>query len=573
MHSRVFELQLLKLLPQSTFTQLKQIHALLITTSLNQNLQIFSKFFRRSTEFGTMEYSGLIFSQLGHSFNREVILWNIMLRGYSFNGLSHKCISLYDEMPLRGLKPCNYSYPYVLNSCSNMGWYRKGKIVHCQIVKSGFEFAYAVAISLFNMYMRTLDSDNVGGVNEGSLGDARKVFDDMSMRPVELWNKMISGYISIGHVESSRCLFDTMLERDVVSWNCMLSGYAKIGDAEKARDLFQQMPDKNVISWTSMISTYANAGDLITARKFFDNMPSRNVVSWNTMLSSYSQHGEYGTALDIFVQMQSQGVISDGYTFVSVLSACSHLCALEFGKLVHYLIKDWSQLGVIVRTALIDMYAKCGEINMAFTLFFKIGKKDVFCWNVMINSLAIHGRAEDAMKIFYMMQKSGLIPNDFTFSGALFACSHGGLVREGQKIFNGMEKYFGVSPKIEHYGCLVDLLSRNGKLEEAMYLIKDMPFKPDIAIWGALLGGCKIKSDFKLAVEVMDRVTDLKADEPGVYALLSNMYASVGQWPDALTIRETMEDKKIEKNTGISSVICNVSNERPDLRKKKESKC
>ncbi|KAK1554109.1 hypothetical protein Q3G72_008016 [Acer saccharum] len=420
MDGSVLELKISNLLQKCRFQHLKQIQALIITTSLSRDLQILSKFLRRSTEFGSMDYSNLIFSQMGRVFDTEIVIWNTMIRGYAYNGPHEKCLSLFDEIPHRGLEPDSYTYPYVLNACSEMGSYRDGSKLHCRIVKSGFESSFAVTSALFNIY---------------------------------------------------------------------------------------------------------------------------------------TQRGKFEQALDLFVQMQSEGIVPDRYTFVSVLSACSHLGDLEFGKWIHYLIGDWSRLGVILGTALVDMYAKCGDINRAFSLFIKIGKKDVFSWNVMIKSLAIHGRTEDAIKMFLLLEKIGVKPNEFTFTSVLFACSHGGLVEEGCRIFYSMERDFGVRLKLEHFGCLVDLLSRKGQVEKAELLIKDMPFEPDVAIWGALLGGCRVRNDLKLAEKVIEKATALEANEPGVYALLSNIHAAVGQWPEAISAREEMEERNLHKEAGISSVV------------------
>ncbi|GAV81268.1 PPR domain-containing protein/PPR_2 domain-containing protein [Cephalotus follicularis] len=548
------ELNFSNLIPQCTFNQLKQIHAFIITTSLLTNIQILSKFLRRSTEFGCMGYFNLIFSQMGHVFNTEIMLWNAMLRGYAFNGPFEKCIYMFDEMPRRGLKPDSYTYPYVLNSCVQMGFYGKGKSVHCQIIKSGFEFNFSVASSLFDMYLKMPVSYGVGFFNNARLSDALKVFDHMCTRPVEVWNRMIFEYVNVGEVNCARELFDNMLVRDVVSWNSMISGYSKVGKLANARDLFERMPEKNVVSWTAMVKAYANVGDLKTARKFFEKMPCRNLVSWNCMLSSYTQNEKYEEVLDLFAQMQSEGLSSDGFTFASVLTACANLGDLEFGKWVHYSMKDWSQLAVVVGTALIEMYARCGDIEKACTVFLKIGKKDVFCWNVMIKSLAVHGRTEDAIKIFFWMQKMGLNPNEFTYSSALFACSHGGFVEEGRRIFRSMDKEHGIRPKHEHFCCMIDLLSRNGQLEEAQLLLKEMPIEPDIAIWGALLGGCRVSSDLNLAEKVVERASELEASEPGVYILLSNIHASMGQWAEAQSAREKMEGRNMWKKAGSSSV-------------------
>lgn len=482
-----------------------------------------------------------------------------MLRGYSHSGPSEKCIHLFDEMPQRGLEPNRYTYPFVLKACSDLGNERDGKKVHCRILKTGFGSVFSVSCSVFDFYMKIGSCSKFGQLGHSrirQLGDAMRVFDEMKVKPVGLWNRMVSGYVDIGEVGYARLVFDEMPERDTVSWNSLISGYAKGGDVKNAEDLFKRMPEKNVVSWTTMIGVFANSGDFKAARRVFDEMPERNAVSWNCMISQYTQREKFREALDLFVQMQLEGVVSDGFTLVSALSACAHLGALEFGKWIHFhLIKDELHLGAKVGTALIEMYAKCGEVDKAFVIFIKMDKKDAFCWNVMIKSFAINGRFKDAIDIFSMMLKKGFKPNDFTFTSALFACNHGGLVDEGDKIFNSMKRDFGIDPKIEHYGCLIDLLGRNGQLEVALLLAREMPFEPDIAVWGALLGGCRVKRDTELAQKVMEKIVELRSNESGVYVLLSNIYALAGQWPEAQRARKKMEDERIWKKAGWSSVL------------------
>ncbi|KAL2476808.1 Pentatricopeptide repeat-containing protein [Abeliophyllum distichum] len=547
-------LQVSNLLNQRTFKQLHLLHALIIKTSLDRIPEIRLKFLRRSTEFGGMEYSNLIFKLMGGFYNTEVTLWNAMMRGYAYNGPFRKCISMFDEMTLRNLKPNNFTYPYVLNSCSHLGLFSKGQRVHCQIIKSGFESASSVGSGLFDFYVKRIDSLHMDLGKNGSLDDARMIFDCMCEKTIELWNRMIGKYVSIRELAIVRELFDKMPERDVISWNTMISGYVKAGEVANAIDLFEQMPEKNLVSWTIIVGAYADVGDLKTARIFFEKMPDRNVVSWNCMMSGYIRRGEFQEALNLFLQMQLEGLEPDTFSFVSALSACSNLSDLQYGKWVHYLIRDWPNLGVIVGTALVDMYARCGDINRAFTIFIKIGNKDVFCYNVMIKSLAIHGRAKDAIIIFHLMQKRGLKPNDFTFSCVLFACSHGGLVEEGHKIFHSMGRHLKLNPKIEHYCVMIDMLSRNDCLEEGLLLINEMPVEPDIATWGALLGGCRERGNLELAESILKKVIELKPKEPGVHVLLSNIHAWMGQWLEAFRAREVMEENRIWKRTG-SSII------------------
>lgn len=550
------QIRVKNLLSKCTFKQLKQIQAFILTTSLQQNPLIRLYLLRRSTEFGEMEYPELIFSQMGGFCNQEITIWNAMIRGYAYNGPQQNCMLMYDEMPQRGLRPNNFTYPYVLNSCSDLGLFRIGIKVHCRIIKFGFEPALSVAGAIFHFYVKFVDSFDVGCTEKELVNDARRIFDGMCFGPVELWNRMISEYVKMGDIKNARELFEkSEVVRDTITWNLMVSGYAKTGDIENARYVFEGMPEKNVVSWTTMIKACGDAGDLNAARELFEMMPEKNVVSWNCMISAYTQNRNFQDALNLFSQMRRGSVIPDGYTYVSALSACSHLGALELGKWVHGSIRDWDKLEVIAWTALVEMYAKCGDIDTAFNIFIKTGNKDVFCYNVMIKSLAIHGRTGDAIRIFYLMQGMKLKPNEFTFSSVLFACSHGGSVEEGRKIFNSMEKEFKVYPKLEHYGCLMDLLCRSGQLEEALLVLKEMPFKPDIAIWGALLGGCKMRGDLNLAETVITKAEELESDESGVYVILSSIHAAAGQWLEALDARVKMEQKSIWKRTGSSNLF------------------
>ncbi|KAL8049680.1 hypothetical protein ABFS82_06G034500 [Erythranthe guttata] len=542
-------------LQRCTYKQLKQIHAFIVTTSLDQIPEIRLRFLRRSTEYGEMDYANLIFNQMGGLLCTEITLWNAMVRGYAYNGPCENCLSLFDEMTVRGIKPNNFTYPYVINACSQMGSFLVGQKVHGLVVKSGFGWAFSVGNSLFDFYVKKAESLDMGLVKIGSFDDARKMFDEVSEKTVELWNKMIGKYAITGDVTNAKELFDEMPKRDVVSWNTMISTYAKAGDVENASDLFQRAPQKNVVTWTTMLGAYAAVEDVETAHKLFEKMPARNVVSWNCMMSIYTRAGEYQQALDLFSRMQSEDVQPDSFTFVAALTACSNLSNLESGKRVHSLIKDWPKMGVILGTVLVEMYANCGDINKALTTFTKIGHKDVFSYNVMIKSLAIHGRAGEAINIFHLMQKRGLKANDHTYSCALFACSHGGLVEKGREIFKAIEKDLAVGPKPDHYCSMIDLLCRNDRLEEAELLIEDMSSQPDIAIWGALLGGCRERGNLELAESIIRKAVELESREGGMHVLLSNIHASIGQWSNAVRAREVMEDKGIWKIRGSSSVI------------------
>nr|CAD1821032.1 unnamed protein product [Ananas comosus var. bracteatus] len=524
------------------FHQLKQIHGLLLTSSLSLSPTLSSLLLRRATELGSMPYAERLFSSPLHP--PHVLLHNAMIRGYAHHGPYENALHLFDEMPLRGLAPNSFTYPYLISACARLGSSGFGKKLHCRVIKDGFDGVPVIGSSLLNFYL------------ELDMSDARRVFDGLALKSVGLWNKMIAEYVNFGDIDSAREVFDGMPERDVVSWNAMLSGYVKSKYVEEAKELFQRMPKKDIVSWTAMVRALADSGDLRGARKLFDEMPERNVVSWNCMLASYTQNGKFRQALDLFLRMRLEKVAPDGYTAVSALSACAHLGDLKIGKWIHFnLINSGLRLEAIIGTSLVEMYSKCGDIDRALLTFLKMITKDVFCWNVMIKALATHGKCEDAMKLFALLKREGLVLNDYTFMGILFACSHGGLVEEGKKIFDSMEREFRVRPKIEHFGCLIDMLCRDGRVEEAKRVIKEMPYKPDIAIWGALLGGCRVSNDVESINKVIEGITQLETEEGGVYALVSNIYAGSSQWNEAESAREKMEDGKVWKSTGCSVVL------------------
>ncbi|XP_008808540.2 pentatricopeptide repeat-containing protein At1g08070, chloroplastic-like [Phoenix dactylifera] len=377
-------------------------------------------------------------------------------------------------------------------------------------------------------------------------------FDDCT----SLQNGFLHSYCTSGQLADARRLFDEMPHRDTVSFNSMIHGYAELGDMSSASWLFEQVPVRSPISWTSMITGFANAGDVVLARKLFEEMPQRDLISWNAMISGYVQNRQPLMALDLFSQMISEILKPNRVTVVSVLSACSIAGALDAGKWIHvYIHKNKFRLDPYLGSALIDMYSKCGAVEFASDVFVSLMEKNTCTWNAMINGLALNGQAEKALDVFSQMQLDRrVLPDAVTFVGVLLACSHGGFVEEGRKHFYSTTRKYGVSLVVEHYACMVDLLGRCGFLKEAEEIIRNMSIKPDIVVWRALLGGCRIYKDVELAERV---VLEMETHGSGDYVLLSNLYASVGRWGDVEKVRMIMKDKGIEKTPGCSSIEIN----------------
>ena len=344
-------------------------------------------------------------------------------------------------------------------------------------------------------------------------------------------------------------------EKDVYVQNSLVHMYATFGDREAATLIFQRMYYVDVVSCTSMIRGFNKCGDVESARKLFDQMPEKNLVTWSTMISGYSQNNHFDKAVELFKVLQSQGVRANETVMVSVISSCAHLGALELGERAHdYVVKNGMTLNLILGTALVDMYARCGSINKAVRVFEDLPERDTLSWTALIAGLAMHGYSERSLKYFATMVEAGLTPRDITFTAVLSACSHGGLVERGFHIFESMKRDYRVEPRLEHYGCMVDLLGRAGKLEEAENFVLKMPVKPNAPVWGALLGACRIHKNAEIGERVGKILIQLLPQHSGYYVLLSNIYANAKEWEKVTEMRQMMKAKGLKKPPGHSLI-------------------
>ncbi|KZV46468.1 pentatricopeptide repeat-containing protein [Dorcoceras hygrometricum] len=293
-------------------------------------------------------------------------------------------------------------------------------------------------------------------------------------------------------------------------------------------------------------------GEFDVAKKIFLASSARDVVTWNSTIGGCVKNGYFLEAIGLFKEMLKAGTEPDGYTFASAITACSRLGALNHGQWVHELMmKKKIQLNYILSSALIDMYSRCGRIEIARSIFGTAVRNHVSVWNAMINSLAMHGLVSEAISVFSNMQMKKISPDPLTFIGILTACSHCGFVDQGRYYFNIMQKNFSIQPQLEHYGAMVDLFGRAGMVEEAYALIQKMPMEPDVVTWRALLSACKTSKNHELGEIAVGRIKNLGS---GDYVLLSNIYCSVNKWDNAETVRHFMNKKGVRKCKGRSWV-------------------
>lgn len=553
--------------------QLNQAHLQIFIHGLHRSDFILPKLIAVSSAFNLLDYGATIFQS---ACNPNVIAYNTMIK--CLIGQTEKeVLRVYSRMKVSMVEANSFTFTFLLKCFESSEALKEGRVIHGEILKLGLVSSMFVQNTLLGFYATCCDN----------LCSAYRVFEEMPERDVISWNSMIGAYMTRGEIESAIGLLDNMPERNIVtwnsvvcglskagnmglacsvfkqmpeknevSWNSMISGYVRMGDVKAARSIFDQMPEKTVVSWTAMISGYAAAGDLKSAEKIFCHMPVKNVVSWNAMISGYIHNHMFDQALSVFHHMLIDGVCRPNQTtLVSIVSTCAHLGSLEHGKWIDsYIKKNKFHLSIQLGNALIDMFAKCGDLENAEEVFHRMSKRCIITWTTMISGLAVNGKCREAINLFDKMCLEGTKPDDVIFISVLSACTHGGLVEEGKRVFDQMVQEFGFTPRIEHYGCMVDLLGRAGKLEEAVRFTEGMHLKPNAVIWATLLFCCRIHGKRDFLKSVTEKIMEQEPSNPGYLTLVSSLSASFGEWEDASSFRVAMRQQGMEKVPGCSSI-------------------
>ena len=468
------------------------------------------------------------------------LLANTLLRAYALNALPHAALTAFAAMPSR--QRDTFTYSFLIKALATAG-IAPVRAAHSHDVKLGSVEDTFVGNALIDAYSKN-----------GVASDGQKVFDEMPAQDVVSWNTVMVAMVRQGEVAGARRVFDEMPEKDTVSWNTILDAYAKAGEAEEAFELFQHMPERNVVSWSTVVSAYCKKGDMEMARVIFDKMPTKNLVTWTIMVSACAQKGLVEEAGRLFTQMKEAAVELDVAAVVSILAACAESGSLALGKRIHRYVRQ-RKLGrsTLVCNSLMDMFCKCGCVNRADYIFdTEIVEKDSVSWNTIIGGFAMHGDSEKALYLFAQMKQQGFRPDAVTLINVLSACTHMGLVEEGRRYFTNMETDYGIRPQIEHYGCMVDLLGRGGLIEEAVDMIKSMPWEPNEVIWGSLLSACRLHKNVEYAELAVNELSKLQPSNAGNYAVLSNIYAEAGQWSDMAKARVQMKGTGSQKTAGSS---------------------
>ncbi|RDX80793.1 Pentatricopeptide repeat-containing protein, chloroplastic, partial [Mucuna pruriens] len=534
----------------------QEVHGFVVKNGFHGDVFVCNALIMMYSEVGSLELARLVFDKIE---NKDAVSWSSMIRSYDRRGLLDEALSLLRDMHVMGVKPSEIAMISITHVLAQLADLKLGKAMHAYVIRNGKCGKSGVPLStaLVDMYVKC---DN--------LAYARRLFDGLSEASIISWTAMIAGYIHCNNLNEGVTLFVKMLREGIfpneitmlsLVKECGTAGALELGKRLHAFMLRSGFTMSLVLA-TSFIAMYGKCGDVRSARSVFNSFKRKDLMMWSTMISAYAQNNCIDEAFDIFVHMTGCGIRPNEITMVSLLMICAKAGSLEMGKWIHsYIDKQGIKGDMILRTSLVDMYAKCGDIDTAHRLFAEAMDRDVSMWNAMISGFAMHGDGEAALELFEEMEGLGVTPNDITFIGALHACSHSGMLQEGKRLFHKMVHEFGLVPKVEHYGCMVDLLGRSGLLDEAQELIKNMPMRPNMAVLGSLLAACKLHKNIKLGEWAAKQFLSLEPHKSGYNVLMSNIYASENRWGDVAHIRRGMKDEGIVKEPGVSSIEVNGS--------------
>ncbi|CAI0380237.1 unnamed protein product [Linum tenue] len=424
--------------------------------------------------------------------------------------------------------------------------------IHAQILLQGFSWSSLLATQL-------VSASSLRNAIDYSIS----VFSQYHPKNVFLFNALIRGLVKNARFEVALSHFVLMLRSDArpdrMTYPFVLKSTAQLFLRRLAGELhcmiFKTGVELDSFVENSLINGFLAAGLLDKAKAAFDQMPEKNVVTWTTMVNGFSQNGDNEKALSVFSRMLEENVRPNDFTVVSALSACAKIGAVEAGLRIHKYIKDNRfRLNAAIGTALVDMYAKCGNIESASQVFSETKERDILTWSVMIWGWALHGRFQQAVQCSKQMLRSGIKPDEVVFLALLTACTHAGQVDLGLNIFDSMRLDYQIDPSMKHYSLIVDLLGRAGRLNEALKFIEEMPINPDLVIWGTLFCACRAHKNVEIAEFAVTKLLELEPKHPGSYVFLSNAYAAVGRWEDAERVRSSMQDKGVGKGPGWSHV-------------------
>ncbi|XP_027338964.1 pentatricopeptide repeat-containing protein At5g04780, mitochondrial-like [Abrus precatorius] len=525
----------------------RMVHGLLLKLGLDLDQFSANALVDMYSKAGEIDDAVAVFQEIVHP---DVVSWNAIIAGCVLHECNDWALMLLDEMKSSGTHPNMFTLSSALKACSAMGFKDLGRQLHSNLIKIDTDLDLFAAVGLIDMYSKCEMMD-----------DARRAFDLMQKKDIIVWNALISGYSQFGDDSEAVSLFSKMYNEDVDFNQTTLSMVLKSVASLQAIKVCKKIHTISIKSGiysdfyviNSLLDTYGKCKHIDEASKIFEERTWEDLVAYTSMITAYSQYGDGEEALKLYLQMQDADIKPDPFVCSSLLNACANLSAYEQGKQLHVLaIKFGLMSDIFASSSLVNMYAKCGSIEDADHAFSEMPNRGLVSWSAIIGGYAQHGHGKEALQLFNQMLRDGLQPNHITLVSVLCACNHAGLVNEGRQYFETMEELFGIKPTQEHYACMIDLLGRSGKLNEAVELVNSMPFEADGSVWGALLGAARIHKNIELGQKAAKMLFALEPEKSGTHVLLANIYASAGMWDNVANVRKLMKDSKVKKEPAMS---------------------
>ncbi|CAN6913207.1 unnamed protein product [Brassica oleracea] len=531
----------------------QQVHAKVILHGLQEEVLLGSSLTNSYIQSNRLDLAAASFHRIPPR-KRNRYSWNTILSGHSKSKNHRESLRLYNLMR----KDCNvdsFNLVFAIKACVGLGFSENGVLVHGLAVKNGLDKDDYVAPSLVEMYGEF-----------GRMEDARKVFDEITLKSSVLWGVLMKGYLRYSRDSEVFRLFYLMREGglgidNALTLICLVKACGNVfagreGKSVHGLSIRRGFIDQSGYLQASVVDMYVECRLLDDAREVFQKSVDKNVVMWTTLVSGFAKYERAVEAFDLFREMMlGERVLPNQCTLAAVLVACSSLGSQRHGRSVHgYMLRNGIEMDAVNFTSFIDMYARCGNVQMARKVFDMMPERNVISWSSMVNAFGINGKFEEALGCFGKMKSQNLTPNSVTFVSLLSACSHSGNIEEGRKQFVSMTRDYGIAPEEEHYACMVDLLGRGGEIGEAKSFIDNMPVEPMASAWGALLNACRIHKKVELAEEIAEKLLSMGSNESSVYVLLSNIYADAGMWEMVNSVRRKMGIKGYRKPMGLSAI-------------------
>lgn len=521
----------------SACTDIKLLYALCVEIAVEVDVTMGNVLVNAYGQWGTMTDAFAVFDRMP---TKNVITWNTLIAACAIPGHENASLNLFQKMHFENIVRDQATFIGTLNACANRSRLLQGRLVHFEITENGMESSILVATTLVKMYGKC-----------ESLADGCCVFESLlPERDVVLWTTTIASYIQQGHIKQGLQLYQKMLQGGIkpnnVTFVTVLSACTNPGALMDGKMIRNCIPDINIKSdivlSNALITMYQKCGSFEEAEQLFQSMPRKDVISCTAMITAFAEQGRGYEALFLYEKMDRIGVKPDRFTFSSVLDACASIAALLEGRLLyHTVIENGFEWDDVIGNALVSLYGECGIVEDAYNVFLKLSEQDWVSWSAIIGAYANHGYSEQAFKLFQEMQQQGVKPTVLTFVSVLTACSHSGLLNEGHEYFISVTRDLAATPTSEHYMCLIDLISRAGCLHDAEEFINKMPLQPNAILWNTLLGSCRVHGIVDGGHRAANHVLEMDPQNEAAYVVLSNLYASAGQFEEALMVRKAIE--------------------------------